>query len=384
VPFDRQEEVIAAAVALKLCSFEDTGAIVAALTTSVPESRSGGRNWDYRFCWLRDAYFTVSALNRLGATHTMEDFVRFVTDAALRGHGTGIRPLYPIAPATPVAEREALALAGYRGNGPVRVGNAAADQRQNDSFGSIILTAAQIFWDLRLTIAGDIALYRQLCEVGAEARRVALLPDAGLWEYRGRARVHTYSASMCWAALHRLSRIAARLGLDDEAAVWLSRADGLREEILRRATTGEGWISGVLDAEIADASSLLLPAIGLLPGTDERVARTLAAVERRLVRHGFVMRYVEADDFGAPEAAFLACTLWYVDAVADAGRREEAAEAFGRVIACRNAVGLLSEDVDPASGTLWGNFPQTYSQVGVINTAAKLSRSWEEGIWRAS
>lgn len=384
IPFDWQTEVIRAAIALKLCSFEDTGAIVAALTSSVPEAQASGRNWDYRFCWLRDAYFTVNALNRLGATHTMEDFIRFVTDATLRDGTRQISPLYPIAPGTSVVEHEAAALAGYRGTRPVRVGNAAATQRQNDTYGSIVLTAAQAFWDSRLTIFGDRALYQQLCAIGAEAQQVALEPDAGLWEYRGRKHVHTYSAAMCWAALHRLGRIADRLGLGIEASAWLSQATALRDEILRRATTREGVLSGVLDGDVADASSLLLPAIGLMPRTDERVARTLAAVEKRLMRNGFVMRYVDADDFGAPETAFLVCTLWYAEALADLGRRTEATELFKRVLACRNPIGLLSEDVDPQTGALWGNFPQTYSQVGIIHTAAKLSRSWEEGVWRAS
>ena len=384
ISFDWQDEVIRAAIALKLCSFEDTGAIVAALTTSIPEAPTSQRNWDYRFCWLRDAYFTVNALNRLGATHTMEDFIRFVTDAALRDRDKEIPPLYPIAPATPVTEREATALAGYRGIRPVRVGNAAAGQRQNDSHGSIILTAAQAFWDSRLTLSGDKTLYGQLCAVGAEAQRAALEPDSGLWEYRGRTVVHTYSAAMCWAALHRLGLIAQRLRLDGEAQVWLAQANTLRDEILKRATARDGSLSGALDAEVADASSLLLPAIGLLPSQDERVVRTLALVERRLMRGGFVMRYVEADDFGVPETAFLVCTLWYAEALAGVGRQVEAAEVFGRVLARRNPVGLLSEDIDVATGELWGNFPQTYSQVGIIHAAARLSRSWEEGIWRAS
>jgi GH15 family glucan-1,4-alpha-glucosidase len=189
---------------------------------------------------------------------------------------------------------------------------------------------------------------------------------------------------MCWAALHRLGLIARRLGLDREASAWFDQANVLRQQILSRATTAEGWISGALDSAVADASSLLLPSIGLLPSTDERVTRTLALVERRLMRHGLIMRYVDADDFGPPETAFLVCTLWYVEALASCGRRAEATEIFTRVLAHRNHIGLFSEDIDPATGTLWGNFPQTYSQVGVIHAAMRLSRSWEEGLWRAS
>ncbi len=211
-----------------------------------------------------------------------------------------------------------------------------------------------------------------------------MLPDAGLWEYRDSAEVHPFSSTMCWAAQRSLGMIARRVGLDAESREWLARAGTLRQELLRRATTGSGWLSGVLDREMVDASSLVLPEIGLLRSSDARFSATLDMVSERLVRNGFVMRYVEADDFGRPSNAFLLCTFWYIDALASVGRREEALELFNNVLARRNHVGLLSEDVDPATGELWGNFPQTYSQVGLILSAMRLSRSWEEGLWHAS
>jgi GH15 family glucan-1,4-alpha-glucosidase len=384
VPFEWQREVIRSAITLKLCSCEDTGAIVAALTTSIPEAPRSSRNWDYRFCWLRDAFFTVGALNRLGATRTMEGFIRFVIDAVLREEDILIAPLYPISAATSSAERLAPTLAGYQGMGPVRIGNAAVSQVQNDVYGSIILTAAQMFWDERLTHTGDATLYRQLRGMGRLAARCVVTPDAGPWEYRGRVSVHTYSAAMCWAALHRLALIAERVGENADAAEWSALALKLRSEIVARATTPEGWLSGVLDAAIADATCLLLPEIGLLPANDPRVAKTLDVVTARLVRNGFVMRYDEADDFGRPETAFLICTFWYIDALALAGRRAEAREIFSNVLSIRNAAGLLSEDIEPASRALWGNFPQAYSHVGLIHSAARLSRGWEEALWRAS
>lgn len=388
IPFDWQVAVIRAAITLKLCSFEDTGAVLAALTTSVPEAAGTPRTWDYRYSWLRDAFFTVTALNRLSATRTMEMFVRFIVDIVESGSAQGaidrIAPLFPIAPGVDTTERILASLPGYRGQGPVRIGNAAVDQRQNDAYGSMVLTAAQMFWDERLPRQGSTELYRTLCEVGREAHRAALLPDAGLWEYRERAEVHTFSSTMCWAALRSLGMIARRVGLDGESREWLARAGALRQELLRRATTGGGWLSGVLDREMVDASSLVLPEIGLLRASDPRFSATLDVVSERLMRNGFVMRYVEADDFGAPSNAFLLCTFWYIDALASVGRREEALELFNNVLARRNHVGLLSEDVDPATGELWGNFPQTYSQVGLILSAMRLSRSWEEGLWHAS
>jgi len=383
IPFEWQEAVIRAAITLKLCTFEETGAIVAALTTSMPEAPNTERNWDYRFCWLRDAYFTVNALNRLGVTETMEDFVRFLLDNAA-SEPARLHPLYPIIFGTDVHEIEAVALAGFRGMGPVRVGNAAASQRQNDVYGSVILSAAQLFWDQRLSSVAGLALYRRLLPIGEAALESALTPDAGVWEYRTRSRTHTYSAAMCWAAVHRMAMIAERIGQFDDAVQWETKAQNLREEILRRAITADGWVSGAFEAEVVDASVLLLPQIGLLSATDGRFLRTLEVVEQRLLKNGFLLRYNEADDFGVPETAFVVCTFWYIDALAAAGRQDEARELFTHLLARRNNAGLLSEDIDPLTGELWGNFPQTYSLVGLILSAHRLSRSWEQGLWHAS
>jgi GH15 family glucan-1,4-alpha-glucosidase len=388
IPFDWQQAVIRAAITLKMCSYEDTGAVLAALTTSVPEAPHSPRTWDYRFTWLRDAFFTVTALNRLSATRTMESYVRFIVDVVEAGSSKddvhAIAPLFPIAPGTDTTERLIDTLPGYRGFGPVRIGNAAVIQRQNDTYGSMVLTAAQMFWDERLPRQGDLELYRQLCVVGNEAHRIALTPDAGLWEYREREEVHTFSAAMCWAAQHRLGMIAKRVGVDSESREWLARAGVLRQEVLQRGTTREGWISGVLDRDMLDASCLVLPEIGLLGSDDPRFHATLDIAAKRLMKNGFMMRYREADDFGKPSNAFLLCTFWYIDALASVGRRQEALELFNNLLARRNHVGLLSEDIDPKTGELWGNFPQTYSQVGLILSAMRLSRSWEEGLWHAS
>lgn len=385
IPFEWQDEVIRSAITLKLCSFEDTGAIVAALTTSIPEAPHSGRNWDYRYCWLRDAYFAVAALNRLGATRTMEGFIRFVLDAVLSGaRGADIPPLFPVSGQGELVERTADALCGYRGMGPVRVGNAAATQIQNDAYGSIVLTATQMFFDRRLAASGDAGLYDQLRPVAELAVERAFEPDAGLWEYRGRRLVHTYSAAMCWAAVHRMGMIASRLGLAEDAEAWHVRAGAIRDTLLDRATTSDGWISGAPGAEIADASTLLLTEIGLVRPNDPRFTKTLDIVAARLMRDGFVFRYHEADDFGQPETAFLVCTFWYIDALALAGRKDEARALFENAIACRNAAGLFSEDVDTKTRALWGNFPQAYSHVGLIHSAWRLSRGWEETLWRAS
>jgi len=364
--------------------FDDVGAIVAVLTTSIPELPGSGRTWANRHCWLRDVYFTIGALIRLGTTRTMEGFLRFILDVVHRQGFEELAPLYPIAPGADIEERTATALAGYLGDGPVRIGNAACGQRQNDAYGSIILSAAQMFWDERLPQRSDMDLYQRLRPIGETAAQLALRPDAGLWEFRGQSRAHTFSAAMCWAAINRLGLIARRVGAADDATMWLIRAEALRDEILRRAATPEGWISATLDGTVMDASTLLLPELGLLPVTDARFLATLDATKRHLLRNGFVMRYVEEDDFGRPRSAFLVCTFWYIDALASVGRRGEALALFEKVLAHRNHLGLLSEGVPPETGELCGNFPQTYSQVGLIQAAMRLSRSWEEGLWRAS
>ncbi len=215
--YDWQDAIIRAAISLKLSNFEETGAIVAALTTSVPEAPGSGRTWDYRFCWLRDAYFVVKALNRLGASKTMEGFISFILGIAAE---ETLRPVYGVVPNDSLEETIAPDLAGFRGDGPVRIGNAAVDQIQHDTFGSIILAATPMFFDRRLPRMGDESLFTLLESLGHKAEKFAFEPDAGIWEYRGRSAVHTYSAAMCWAGCSRLAAIASHLGLDRKAAKW--------------------------------------------------------------------------------------------------------------------------------------------------------------------
>ncbi len=380
IPFEWQQAVIRAAITLKLCCFEDTGAIVAALTTSIPEASGSSRNWDYRYCWLRDAYFSVHALNRLGDTRTMEDFLSYITNiVALEGED--LKPVYGILPETSLEEIEISTLPGYRGMGPVRVGNLAYRQVQNDGFGSVVLATTQIFFDHRLAARGDTGLFERMERLGARAAESALTPDAGIWEFRGRTDVHTHSAAMCWAACDRLAKCAHALEREDRAAHWRQEADRLREEILERAWCPEiGSFASTLGGREIDASLLLLQVVGLVEASDPRFLATLHAIESKLLRGGHLFRYAAPDDFGLPETAFTICTFWYVEALAAVGRRDEAREIFNRLLACRNHVGLLSEDLDAKTGELWGNFPQTYSMVGLISAAIRLSIPWEDAL----
>jgi GH15 family glucan-1,4-alpha-glucosidase len=381
LPFEWQEEVIRAAITLKLCTFEDSGAVLAALTTSIPESPYSGRTWDYRYCWLRDAYFVVHALNRLGATRTMEGYLHYIDHIVARARGAELRPLYRITGDDELTERTIDSLDGYLGMGPVRIGNQAAKQIQHDVYGSVILAATQLFFDHRLARPGDAALFSQLESLGERAAAVYELPDSGPWEFRGTERTHTYSAAISWAGCDRLSQIARRLGLAEPAGRWRACADQMRERILKRAWSDRrGAFGASFDSDELDASTLLLPEVGLISATDPRFKATVEAIGQQLREGDLLFRYRHDDDFGTPKAAFMVCSFWYVNALAAIGRRHEAREHFSALLARRNPLGLLSEDIDPATGSLWGNYPQTYSLVGIINSALRLSRTWEESL----
>jgi GH15 family glucan-1,4-alpha-glucosidase len=381
VPYEWQSAVTRAAVTLKLCSFEETGGIVAAHTTSLPEAPGSGRNWDYRYCWLRDAYFVVQALNRLGATETMEAYINYILTVAA-DPDKPLKPVHSIVPGDPLTEEIAPDLAGFQGNAPVRVGNLAEIQTQHDVYGSTILAATQMFVDERLPRMGDAALFHALEPLGERALKLALTPDAGIWEYRERERIHTHSAALCWAACDRLAQIADRLGIAARAAYWRGHADALREPILTRAWNArKGALAGAFEGEDLDASVLLFSELGLLAPNDPIFLGTFEAVGRELKRNGRIMRYTNEDDFGAPETAFLVCNFWYIDALAEIGRLDEARAMFTDLLDRRNVFGILSEDIHPETGVLWGNIPQTYSMAAIINTAMRLSVKWEDA-WR--
>ncbi len=379
VPLDYQQAVIRAAITLKMCWFEETGAIIAAMTTSIPESAHSGRNWDYRYCWLRDAYFVVRALNRLGAVDIMEGYLRYLRNLPEISDGDDLQPVYGIGLESSLTEREVPGLAGYRGMGPVRVGNQAHEHKQYDVYGQVVLSNAQAFFDRRLLRQLTEKDFHDLEKIGDRAFALHDQPDAGLWELRTMSRVHTYSALMCWTACDRLAKIADHLGLVDRATHWLARAQQIHDVITDRAWDGEKNMFGdAFDGGEADASLLLMPELGFLEPGDPRIIGTVDGLAAALLKDGLMFRYTAADDFGRPENAFNICTFWYIEALALIGRTDEARAIFDDMLDCRNRAGLLSEDLDTESRELWGNYPQTYSLVGIINGAIRLSRSWED------
>ena len=378
IPYEWQDAVIRAAITLKMCVYEETGGIVAALTTSIPECAGSGRNWDYRYCWLRDAYFTVTALNRLSAMGTLEHYLLYLRNIVAHTEGGHIQPVYGISLEPNLDEELIASLPGYRGMGPVRKGNQAAEHIQHDVYGHVVLGASQAFFDERLFVKAGEDEFLNLEKVGERAYQVYATPDAGIWEYRNRADIHTSSAFMCWAACDRLSRIAYRLGYPDRGVLWAGRADEMRGAILAGAWNEKRQaFTGVFGGSELDASVLLMAEVGFISASDPRYVATVERIDEELREGMHVFRYRSPDDFGAPKTAFTACTFWHIDALARIGRIDEARAMFDDVLATRNNLGILSEDIDPTTGELWGNYPQTYSMVGIINVAERLSQRWE-------
>ncbi|MGI9169390.1 MAG: glycoside hydrolase family 15 protein, partial [Caulobacteraceae bacterium] len=274
-------------------------------------------------------------------------------------------------------ERIVDTLPGYRGMGPVRVGNQAHEHIQHDVYGQIVLSNVQAFFDERLLRPATHADFETLERVGERAFALHDKPDAGLWELRTRAAVHTYSAAMCWAACDRLAKAAEKLGLAARAIFWSGRADAIRATIEAKAWNGDaGHFAATFGGEELDASLTQLVDLRFLTPDDPRHRETLKAIETHLRRGPYLLRYDLPDDFGPPETAFNFCTFWFIEGLYLIGETDEARRLFEEMLGRRNHAGLLSEDVSLSDGALWGNYPQTYSLVGLINCAVLLSRPW--------
>jgi GH15 family glucan-1,4-alpha-glucosidase len=308
----------------------------------------------------------------------MENYLSWIMNLVADMDGDHIQPVYGIGLERALTETHAEQLQGYQGMGPVRVGNQAHEHFQHDTYGNVILGAAPAFFDRRLIMDAGADAFRRLEHLGEQAWRLHDQPDAGIWELRTRARVHTSSAIMCWAACDRLAKIAVHLCVADRAALWRERADHIHARILAGAWSEErGAFVESFGGNSLDASVLLMGEVGFLRPSDPRFAATVDALSATLGRGAFMLRYEEADDFGEPETGFNVCAFWRLDALSRIGRPEEAREIFEALLAARNPLGMMSEDSDFSTAEAWGNFPQTYSMVGIINGAMRLSRSWE-------
>ena len=379
IPPVYQEEVLRSALALKLHCFEDTGAIVAALTTSIPEASGGaGRTWDYRYCWLRDAAYALGAFRLLGHFEEREQFLRYLLNVASSTPSLDLAPLYRIDGKVDLSESRLHAWAGYAGEGPVRVGNAAATHQQYDVFGEMVLALTPLFLDARFREHLNPHLLDLATQLARKAVSVAGKPDAGIWELRSEWRPQTFSSLMCWAATDRMAHIA-RVHAPALVSEFHDAAARIRAEIFERAVDADrGTLVADYGGREVDAALLQAVTLRLLTPDDPRANATVRAVRADLELDGWLRRYRTNDGFGTPQVAFTLCTFWLVEALARLGRDHEAREVFERVRRIDAPLGLLSEDVDATTGVMWGNFPQAYSHVGLIHAAFSVAPRWSE------
>jgi GH15 family glucan-1,4-alpha-glucosidase len=367
-----QEWIIRSALVLKLHQFEDTGAIIAAGTTSLPEFPESGRTWDYRYCWLRDTYYTLNAFNHVGHFEELERYFQYIQNI-IRDDSTKIQPLYSIT-GDPVPTESQLDLKGYLGNGPVRIGNDATLQRQHDVYGQVLISLLPLYIDRRLEFINTrqtLYLVRNLLQ---RIESVFDEPDSGIWEFRGRLQQHCHTYLFHWAGCQAAMKIGQLLRdtpLCEKAASLIHRSKAKIEacyDPVRQTYTQAIGVSHL------DASALQLINLTYLDPASDRARHHLAALESELkTTEGQFHRYAHPDDFGSPQSSFLATAFWYIEALACVGRVEEAIQTLERLLACANPLGLLSEDAYP-DGSQWGNFPQTYSHVGLMNAVYRIAR----------
>jgi GH15 family glucan-1,4-alpha-glucosidase len=375
-----QHAVIRSALALKLHCFEDSGAIVAAMTTSIPEAPGSRRTWDYRYCWLRDAYYALGAFRLLGQFEERESFIHYLLNIAGGATNLNLAPLYCVDGAVAPEERILESWPGFGGDGPVRVGNNAVLHTQNDVFGEMVLSLVPIFHDERFSSDRSKATLKLLEALARKAISVAGKPDAGIWEYRTEWTPQTFSSLMCWAAADRMARVASRHvpALEQE---FRAAAQCIHEEIFAKAWRPDlGTFAASYGGDHLDASLLQMAHLRFLPLDDSRLASTTDGIRDGLSKDGWLFRYRLNDGFGSPTVAFIICTFWLVEALADTGRKAEARKVMDHVHSTLSGLGLLAEDYETTNLCMWGNFPQAYSHVGLIRAAFAASPGWGDAV----
>jgi glucoamylase len=375
VPDIYQQDIIRSALVLKLHQYEDTGGIIASGTTSLPEHNGSPRTWDYRYCWFRDSYYTLKAFNEMGHFDELESYFDYIQNILMR-ESDRMQPLYSVTGSKDLEEIH-LPLEGYLGNQPVRIGNGAYTQVQNDVYGQVLVGLLPLFIDKRLSFSKKNS-YKPLVERLLNwIEKTFSEPDAGLWEFRNVKQVHTYTMLFHWAG----SKAAAKIGIIMNDPALISRALKLEKIALENIEKAYDPVRKVytqaLGAEHLDASTLKLITMNYLDPASDKAKNHLLALEKLLrTEQGLFYRYVHQDDFGKPEATFLVCAFWYVDALACVGRVDDAIRTLDGILKYTNHLGIFSEDVG-LDGSQWGNYPQTYSHVGLINAAFRIYKKMD-------
>jgi len=369
-----QENIIRSALALKLHQFEQTGAIIASSTTSLPEENDAGRNWDYRYCWLRDSYYTLSAFNHIGHFEELENFFHFIANVTVH-HENQLQPLYSVVGNADLEEK-ILPLKGYLGNSPVRIGNAAYKQNQFDVFGQVLVALEPLYTDHRFIDrerSESIKIIRRLLQMIDKTMEE---PDAGPWEYRKKNKQHAYTSLFRWAGCSAALKIFRHHHGDQQSIDYAERLIRRSSEMIELCYNPEkNAYAEAIGMNALDASTLQLITLGYLDPNSEKAKRHLCALEIELkTSEGLFYRYRHRDDISVPRTQFLICSFWYVEALTIMGRMDEAIALFEKLFSFTNHLGLLSEDVDVSTGSQWGNFPQTYSHVGQINAAYRIAK----------
>ncbi len=375
-----QKQVIRSALALKIHQFEDTGAIIAATTTSLPESPGSGRCWDYRYCWMRDTYYILTAFNNIGHFEEMEKYFNYITNIYSTINGR-FQPLYKITGESKI-EEFITDLEGYQGNGPVRVGNAAYTHIQNDVYGQVLISLLPLFVDNRFVIGERSSLDKMIYDTLEKISKTMNEPDAGLWEFRDFAQYHSYTYLFHWAGASAALEIAKHKKNEKMAHLARELKNFASQKLESAYDPGIKAYAQAIGSKNLDASSLQLILMNYIDPHSERAREHLIAHEKELkTPEGLFYRYKHADDFGTPETTFLICAFWYVEALACVGRIDEAIENFERLLQYSNHLGLLSEDVESKTGSQWGNFPQAYSHVGLMNAAYRISKKLDHPVF---
>ena len=375
VPDLYQSEIIRSALVLKLHQYEDTGGIIASGTTSLPEHDGSARTWDYRYCWFRDSYYTLKAFNEMGHFDELEGYFNYIQNILMRESGR-MQPLYTVTGSKELEETH-LPLEGYRGNQPVRIGNGAYFQIQNDVYGQVLVGLLPLFIDKRLSFSQKMHYKPLVDRLLNWIEKTFYEPDAGLWEFRNVKQVHTYTLLFHWAG----SKAAAKIGVVMNDLELVNRALQLEKIAVQNIEKAYDPVRKVytqaIDAEHLDASTLKMITMNYLDPNSQKAKDHLIALEQLLkTEQGLFYRYVHQDDFGKPKATFLVCAFWYVDALACVGRVEDAIRTLDGILKFTNHLGIFSEDVG-LDGSQWGNYPQTYSHVGLINAAFRIYKKMD-------